>query len=181
MAKTSTETRSGSGIFAFKEKAHRALIESIRIVGRAPANAVEWAHVRDHLSWRDKVFLIHRQWETFAIQSGAPQIDLREIGALQLEPRSTIALSSLANILRGVVLNVPAAIRQLNECLPQIALGAPSASSLWSQPERLTLARDIVRSAIAAGRLSGARDEIKRIADRFSERGGRSANLLAIF
>ena len=125
------------GIFAFKEKAHRALVELIRIVGRAPESAVEWAHVRDHLGWRDRVFVIHRQWETFAVQGGAPQIDLREIGALQLEPRSTIALSSLVNILRRVVGGLPAAIRELNSCLPQIAPAAPSASSLWLQPERI--------------------------------------------
>ena len=165
------------GIFAFKEKPYRAVVESIQIVGRAPENALEWAHVRDHLSWRDKVFVIHRQWETFAVQSGAPQIDLREIGALQLEPRSTIALSSLVNILRRVVISVPTAIRQLDSCLPKIAPAAPSASSLWSQPERLAFAHDIVRSAIAAGRLSAAKNESKLLAERFLERGGKIAQL----
>ena len=163
------------GIFSFKEKPYRAVVESIQIVGRAPENALEWAHVRDHLSWRDKVFVIHRQWETFAVQSGAPQIDLREIGALQLEPRSTIALSSLVNILRRVVISVPTAIRQLDSCLPKIAPAAPSASSLWSQPERLAFARDVVQSAIAAGRLSASKNELKLLAERFLERGGKIA------
>jgi very-short-patch-repair endonuclease/transcription elongation GreA/GreB family factor len=165
------------GIFAFKEKRYRAVVESIQVVGRAPASALEWAHVRDHLRWRDKVFVIHRQWETFAVQSGAPQIDLREIGALQLEPRSTIALSSLVNILRRVVISVPTAIRQLDNCLPKIAPAAPSASSLWSQPERLAFAHDIVRSAIAAARLSAAKSETKVLAERFLESGGKLARL----
>jgi very-short-patch-repair endonuclease len=162
--------------FAFKERAHRTIIESIQVVGRLPEKASDWAHVRNHLLWREKLFLIHQRWEAIALES-APRINLSEIGGLQLDPRSTIALASLVKILRAVVIGLPEAVRQLDSCLPKIALGAPTASSLWSQPERLALTRDIVRSAITAARLSAAKQEIKRIADQFSDRGGNIASL----
>ena len=162
--------------FAFKEKAHRTIVESIQVVGRLPVKASDWAHVRNHLLWREKLFLIHQRWEALALES-ASRINLSEIGGLQLDPRSTIALASLVKILRAVVIGLPEAVRQLDSCLPNIALGAPTASSLWSQPERLALARDIVRSAITAARLSAAKQEIKRIADQFSDRGGNIASL----
>ena len=162
--------------FAFKERAHRTIVKSIQVVGRLPEKASDWAHVRNHLLWREKLFLIHQRWEALALES-APRINLSEIGGLQLDPRSTIALASLVKILRAVVIGLPEAVRQLDSCLPKIALGAPTASSLWSQPERLALERDIVRSAITAARLSAAKQEIKRIADQFSDRGGNIASL----
>ena len=165
------------GFFAFKEKAHRTIVESIQVVGRLPENASDWAHVRDHLQWRERVFVIHRRWEALAAESGAPRINLSEVGGLQLDARSTIALPSLVKILRAVVIGLPEAVRQLDSSLPQIALGAPTASSLYSQPERLAFARDVVRSAITAARLSSAKQEIKRIADQFSDRGGNIASL----
>jgi hypothetical protein len=167
--------------FAFKEKAHRTVVESIQVVGRSPENASDWAHVRDHLKWREKVFIIHRRWEALAVETGAPQINLSEIGALQLDARSTIKLQSLVKILRAVVIGLPEAVRQLNISLPQIALGAPTAVSLWSQRERLAFAGDIVRSALIAARLSAAKEEIKRIADQFPDRGGNIASLARAF
>jgi very-short-patch-repair endonuclease len=168
------------GFFAFKEKAHRTIVESIQVVGRSPESPSDWAHVRDHLQWREKVFLIHQRWEALAVES-APQINLSEIGGLQVEPRSTIVLASLVKILRAVVIGLPEAVRQIDSCLPQIALGAQTASSLWSQPERLAFARDIVRSAIAAAQLSAAKEEIKRIADQFPDRAGKIASLARHF
>ena len=169
------------GLFAFKERVHRATVKSIQIVGRSPENTSDWAHVRDHIQWRDKVFVIHRRWEVFAVESGAPQINLSEIGALQLDPRSTISLSSLVSVLRAVVIGLPEAIRWLDGSLPQIAPGSESATSLWSNPERLAFARDIARSAIAAARLSAAKTEIKRIADYFDDPGGKIGTLARNF
>jgi hypothetical protein len=163
-------------LFAFKERAHRTIVESIQVVGRSPENASDWAHVRDHLLWREKVFLIHQRWEALAVKS-APRINISEVGGLQLDPRSTIALASLVKILRAVVIGLPEAVRQLDSSLPRIALGAPTASSLWSQPERLAFVRDIVRSAITAARLSAAKEELKRIGDKFPDRSGNIASL----
>ena len=137
--------------------------------------------VHDYIQWRDKVFVIHRRWETIAAESGAPQINLTEIGALQLDPKSTIRLSNLVVLLRGIVIALPEALRQLDEALPHITFGDDTARSLWSNPERLALAFDVIRNAIAATRLSAAKAEIKRVVDCFSEKGGKIGTLARNF
>jgi very-short-patch-repair endonuclease len=159
------------GLFAFKEKAHRATIEAIRVVGRSPADATDWAHVRDHLQWRDRLSGVHRRWEAIAAEIGAPQVTLT----------SPSALSQLVSLLRAVVIGAPAAIRELEKSLPHIAYGVDHAATLWSNPQRLVSARDVVRSAVAATRLSAAKAEIKRIAERFSDRGGEIGTLARDF
>ena len=169
------------GLFAFKDRAHRPAIEAIQIVGRSPKDSSEWRLVRDYIQWRDKFFVVHRSWETIATECGAPQINLTEIGALQLDPRSTIRLSSLVALLRGVVIALPEAFRQLDETLPRITDGDDTARSLWSNPERLALVRDVVRNAVAATRLAASKTEIKRVADCFSEKGGKIGTLARNF
>jgi very-short-patch-repair endonuclease/transcription elongation GreA/GreB family factor len=159
------------GLFAFKEKAHRAAIAAIQVVGRPPANPPDWAHVRDHLQWRDKVFAVHRRWEAIAIELGAPRANLT----------SPSVLSQLVNLLRAVIIGAPAAIRRLEESLPHIAYGVDDTASLWSTPQRLASARDIVRSAVAAARLSAGKAEIKRIGELFTEAGGKISVLARDF
>ena len=169
------------GLFAFKNRAQRPAIEAIQVVGRSPKDAAEWRLVHDYIQWRDKYFVVHRTWETIATECGAPQINLTEIGALQLDPRSTIRLSSLVALLRGVVTALPDAMRQLDSTLTQITDCDDSARSLWSNPQRLALIRDVLRNAVAATRLAASRAEIKRIADCFSADGGKIGTLARNF
>ena len=169
------------GFFAFKEKAYRDVVEAVRIAGRSPGNTSDWAYIHEHLEWRNKFFAIHQRWEIIAVERAAPQINLNEIGALQLDPRSTISLSALVALLRAVVHGLPEATRQLDEALTEIAHGNYTARSLWSEPERLALARAIARSAIAATRLLAAKTEINRIVDNFGERSSKIGTLARDF
>ncbi len=159
------------GIFAFKEKTHRPTIGAIQVLGRAPANASDWGHVRDHLRWRDKIYGINRRWAAIAAESGAPQLELT----------SPKVLSQLVSLLRAVLIGGPAASRQLEEALPRIACSIDDTASLWSDSQRLATAHNVVRSAIAATRLSAAKAEIKRIADRFTDGGGKIGTLARNF
>ena len=161
------------GLFAFKEKRHRSAIEAIQIMGRTPADTTDWTHVRAHLHWRDRLFAISQQWETIAAEIGAPPLNLTEIGASHVDVKSTITLSELIGFLRDVVLGIPAEIRLLEETLPYIAHGIDQPASLWSTRQRLASAHNLVRTAIAAARLSAAKTEIKLIANRFGDTGGK--------
>ena len=169
------------GVFAFKQKAHRDAIEAIQVLGRKPANISDWAHVRDHLLWRERMIEMSRRWEPIAAEIGAPQVNLTEIGALQRDVKSTIKLSELVRLLRAIVLGAPTAIRQLEVSFPYIAYGVDHVPSLWQNAQRLASAREIVRSAVAATRLSAAKVEIDRIADRFSDRGGKIGTIARHF
>jgi very-short-patch-repair endonuclease len=150
------------GLFSFKEKGHRSAIESIRIGGRAPKDASDWAHVRDHLDWRDRILTTDRRWRALAVEIGAPQADLTS-------PRT---LSQLLNRLRAVTVDVCTAFGALKESLPRIAYGTDQPASLWSSAQRLASARDVVHSAVGAARLSAAKAEIKRINDLFTDASG---------
>ncbi len=167
------EGQQAFGLFAFRDRAQRPAIEAIQVVGRSPKDRAEWSLVHDYIQWRDKYFVVHRTWETIATECGAPQINLTEIGALQLDPKSTIRLSSLVALLRGVVTALPEAVRQLDKTLPQITDGDDTARSLWSNPERLILVRDVLRNSVAATRLAAAKTEVKRVVDCFSGNGGK--------
>src|SRR5262249_25139155 len=151
------------GLFSFKEKAHRPAIESIRILGRTPTDASDWAHVRDHLNWRDRMLTADRCWQALTAEIGAPQVNLTS-------PR---ALSQLLKILCAVTVDAPAAFSILQESLPHIAFGTEQPASLWSSAQRLASARDVIRSAIGAARLSAAKAEIKRINNLFTDASGR--------
>ena len=159
------------GIFAFKERAHRVTIEAIQVTGRAPADASDWAHVRDHLEWQDRIFALDQRWEAIAKETGAPKINLTS-------PRT---LSQLLNILRAVLVSAPNAVHRLQQSLPHFAHGVDQTASLWSSPQRLASARDVVQSAVAATRLLAAKTEIKVIVDRFGEAGGKIGTLARNF
>jgi REase_MTES_1575/AAA domain len=153
------------GIFAFKEKAHRPAIEAIKVVGRAPANPAEWAHVCDFLRWRGELFEIHRRWQALALAIPAPSTHLY----------SAQALSRLVDLIRAVVIEIPAAVRRVNSSLPRIAGKPVQIASLWRSPQGLKSARDIVRSAAAATRLAATRTELKRLAGLFTDANGKIA------
>jgi very-short-patch-repair endonuclease len=151
------------GLFAFKQKALRPAIESLRVVGRLPAGPSDWAHVRDNLTWREQMYAVHRRWQALAAETGAPEANLTS-------PR---ALSQLVSLLRAVVVGAPAAMRQLEESLPHVAYGTDQANLLWASPQRLESAKDVVRSAVAATRLSAAKVEVTRLAELFTDAGGK--------
>ena len=159
------------GLFFFKEKAHRSAIESIRIGGRTPTDVSDWAHVRDHLDWRDRMLTAHRRWQALAVEIGAPQENLT----------SARALSELLKLLNAVTVDAPAAFGALQESLPRIAYGTDQPASLWSSAQRLALARDLVHSALGAARLSAPKEEIKRVNGLFTDASGRLGTLAREF
>jgi len=149
------------GLFAFKEKSLRPALESVRVVSRSPSGPEDWAHVRDHLRWRQHFQELNRRWHALSFELGAPVAELT----------FHRVLSQLVALLRAVTYGAPAALRQLEQALPQVAHGTETARSLWSNPSRLISARDSLRSAAAAARLSAAKAEIKRVGGLFNGGG----------
>jgi very-short-patch-repair endonuclease len=159
------------GVFAFRERSHRAAIEAIQILGRAPAGVSDWAHVRDHLSWRESVDAIHRRWDIIATEIGGPRGNLTSLKIL----------TQLTNLLNAVLVSAPTAMRQLEQSLPRIAYGIDQPSSLWSNAERLASVHNVVCSALAAVRLSAAKADVERIGDLFTNASGRLGTLARDF
>lgn len=159
------------GLLSFKEKAHRSAIESIRIGGLTPTDASDWAHVGDHLDWRERMLTADRRWQALAAEIGAPQANLT----------SARALSELLNLLNAVTIDAPAAFSALQEALPHIAYGTDQPASLWSSAQRLGSVRDVVHSAVGAARLSAAEAEIKRVNGLFTDASGRLGTLAREF
>jgi transcription elongation GreA/GreB family factor/very-short-patch-repair endonuclease len=104
-----------------------------------------------------------------------------EIGAAEVNLTSPRALSQLLKILCAVTVDAPAAFGILQESLPHIAFGTEQPASLWSSAQRLASARDVIRSAVGAVRLSAAKAEIKRINNLFTDARGRLGTLARDF
>ena len=153
------------GLFAFKEKVVRPAIESVRVVGRPPAGAEDWEHVRRFMNWRGRVGELQSRWTALAQEIGLPS------GA-PLDPKD---MAQLAAALRSILISVPEQLGLLERHLTQVVLG--EREELWPEVPRMLKLRDSLRNAAAAVRLSATRDEIARVASLFSESVGKLAPL----
>ena len=158
------------GFFAFKEKGLRAAVESLRIVGRTPSDAGEWAHVRDHLAWRERLWALEQRWTRLAEELDAPA-DLSS-------PR---ALQDLFDVLQAVLVHGPAALAILDEAFREIVFGAQDARSLWFDRDRLIAVEGTLRSAATAARLGAAEAEVERLAALFPAASGKLGTLARDF
>lgn len=155
------------GFFAFRERSLRPLIEAVRVSGRVPADASDWAHVRDHLAWRDDLRVLDLRWRALAQEVGAPS----EAAA------STRGLEELTAELETILNEAPRAARALDEALRLAMTPPPAAAMLWPDAERRDRLDAALRKAAEAARLSTARGEVQRLATLFSGRGGALAEL----
>lgn len=154
------EGRRAFGLFAFKEKSIRPAIESVRVMGRPPAGAEDWEHVRRFINWRGRVRELQSRWAALAREIGAPDTPLT--------PKD---MAQLAAALRSILIVAPEQLALLNHHLMQVVVGKWEA--VWPQTSAMLKLRDSLRDAAAAVRLSAARDEIARIASLFSESVGK--------
>ncbi len=78
------------GVFAFKQKALKPAIDAIRVLSHEPADAAEWAHVRDYVTWRRRFLDAQLRWQGLAPELGGeilghrqPTAAFRPVGCAQ--------------------------------------------------------------------------------------------------
>jgi len=156
------------GLFAFKERAVRPVVESVRVVGRLPAGAEDWEHVRRFMKWRVRVNEVQSRWAALAQEIG--------LSSAALDPKD---MAQLATALRSILITVPEQLVLFERCLTRIAFGAREVP--WPDTERMIKMRDSLRNAATAARLSAAREEVARIASLFSDSVGKLGPLAREF
>jgi very-short-patch-repair endonuclease len=158
------------GFFAFKERSLRRAIESLRVLGMAPGTPAEWAHVRDHLGWRERLWALEQRWAVLATEIGAP-----------LDASSTRALQDLLDILQPVLLYAPRAVAALEEAFRETVVGTQDPRSLWFDGDRLLRVEEALRNAAAATRLAAAETEIARLISLLPAESGKLGKLARDF
>ena len=151
------------GLFALKERRIRPAIEAVKVSGRRPEGQGDWEQVRHFLEWRDRVLELRARWAALAAELGLSDgaFDLKRMGAL-------------ADALRSLLLLAPEALRALETHLPAVA---DVDDRLWPNLMLMTEVRDALRDAVAAARLSAARDEVARVVGLFPEESGKLGKL----
>jgi very-short-patch-repair endonuclease len=153
------------GLLSFGERTLRPVIEAIRIEGRPPANASEWALVLDFLAWREQVSGLCVRWKTLSDELGAQPVsaarDLQEL-MVGLDP---------------VVHEAPAALAALERTLPSLTPGGPTGQTLWADPAAASELGAALRNGAAAAQFGGVRTEVARLAAMFGEGSGKVGKL----
>jgi hypothetical protein len=148
------------GLLAFRERARRPLVEAIKMQGRAPANASDWAHVRDYIAWRGQVSAIRVRWNALAQELGAPAFaTARELADLVADIDA--ALIEALHAIDAVIVAVQ----------PVMPDGL-SPQALWFEPSRIEAIEQALRNAAASARLDAVRVEINRLGSQFDNRSG---------
>jgi very-short-patch-repair endonuclease len=145
------------GLLAFKEKALRTVVEAIRLQGKAPASPADYAFVRDHLTWRERVDQLCVRWRPLAEEIGAPQVST---------PRE---LDDLVADLRLALVEAPTATARVSTRAQTFFPGGLSPQALWFEPARAQAIEDSLRNATASAKLSAVRNEIGRLTEIFGE------------
>jgi very-short-patch-repair endonuclease len=158
------------GFFAFKERSLRPAVESLRVLGMTPASPADWAHVRDHLHWQERLWALERRWTALAAEIDAP-----------FDASSTRALQDLFDILQPVLVHAPCALAVLEDAFREIVFGTQDPRSLWFDRERLIAVEDALRNAAAATRLATAEAEVARIVSLFPADSGKLGKLARDF
>ncbi|MFL6180592.1 MAG: AAA domain-containing protein [Actinomycetes bacterium] len=157
------------GYFAFRERALRPIVEAIRVQGRAPADASEWAHVQDHLAWREQVEALEVRWRALADEIGAPAV------------ASVRELAQLVACLDAVLVEAAEAMQVLDKVFAQFVPAGGSPRNLWSDPARLSAAAETFRNAVAAAQLAASKAEVARLKALFPVSTGKVGKLARDF
>ena len=145
------------GVFSFRERSLRALAESIRVQGRAPASATDWSLVRDHIAWREQVSQILIRWRPLAEELGAPSFSTAR------------ELSDLIADIDTALIEAPRAIDTVTAGIQAVIPGGLSRQALWFDPSRLEAVEQALRNAAASARLAAVRLEINRLSLLFKD------------
>ncbi|AWN42605.1 AAA domain-containing protein [Methylobacterium durans] len=157
------------GLFAFREKSFRPLVDAIRVQGRPPAGASEWAHVRDHLAWRGVVGSLGIRWRALGDEIGAPPA------------ASARDLAQLVATLDAVLVEADGAMQVLAEAFARLVPGSGSPRDLWFDPVRLVSFEEAFRNAAAGAQLAASRAEIGRLETLFPDAAGKIGKLARDF
>lgn len=140
------------GVFAFKEKSHRPVVDSIRILSRAPSSPEEWSHVRDYIIWRRRFAEARLRWTSLAPELGAGSVLLQ----------NTRQLSELREALESELVRAPAIRKRVQTLLGRILISA--VPNMLDEPGSLNSLRNALRNRIAAIRLNSSREPSRSIA-----------------
>jgi very-short-patch-repair endonuclease/transcription elongation GreA/GreB family factor len=157
------------GVFAFKQKALKPAMDAIRVLSHPPADAAEWAHVRDYVAWRKRFLDAQLRWQGLAPELGAASVGL---GTLR-------QLSELSAALNDVMIGAPRIYGDVRGALRKIAVG--ETFDLWPDDHRLRAMRTSLRNAASAVRLAAAREEATRLAGLFRPDCGKVGALARSF
>jgi very-short-patch-repair endonuclease len=151
--------------FALKEKKHKPVIESISVAGFAPANAADWAHVRDYLAWRRETHSLAARWRSLAEELGAPVSQAASeppIRALE----QVVHWAEIALVAAGEAKLCITAAAEATFAMPRGEIEA-----LVGNKDRVEALAAAIRDRIAAASLAAARAEVARLEGLFSGAG----------
>jgi very-short-patch-repair endonuclease len=158
------------GFFSFKEKGLRRAVESLRVAGRTPSEPADWAHVRDHLDWRERLWSLEQRWTALAGELDAP--------ADASTPR---ALQDLFDIVQPVLVHAPSALAVVEDAFREIVFGTQDPRALWFDQDRLAVVEVALRNAAAATRLAAVEAEVQRLISLFPASSGKLGKLARDF
>ena len=139
------------GVFAFKERGLRPLIDAIRVQGQAPAGVDDYALVRDHIAWREQISRLSFRWRALAEELDAPSF------------ATARELAELIGDLDTALIETPQAIDKISKGLQTVIPGGLSPQALWSEPSRLEAVEQALRNAAASAKLAAVRVEVTRL------------------
>ena len=157
------------GVFAFKERALRPVIDAIRISAQAPADASDWQHVHAHMQWQARSESLARRWESLAGQINSP------LGA-----HSPLEVSRLCTLLTAVLETWPPLVEAVSTTITTIVSGVDGRQLAHKNETRSQL-RQLLHAAASAARLSAARNEITRLVNLFPDEAGKVGELARAF
>jgi hypothetical protein len=104
------EGKNPFGLLAFKLKAHKEVIEQIRVSGLPPARADVWRHVCTYALFRDRVKSLSARWITLRGKLSIPE-------DVHFSDERLSALDAIADTLQAALVDLPSTSKQLTERL----------------------------------------------------------------
>ncbi len=155
------EGKNPFGLLAFKLKAHKEVIEQIRVSGLPPARADVWRHVCTYVLFRDRVKSLSARWITLRGELSIPE-------DVHFSDERLSALDAIADTLQTALVDLPSTSKQLTERLA-IALDSREEAMAILRHHAATAAfGDDLARHIASTRLSAVKEHIEVTCDQFA-------------
>ncbi|WP_244423324.1 helicase [Bradyrhizobium sp. ORS 375] len=156
--------------FSLSGRALKQTLDTIRVAGFAPKSAADWAHVRDHLTWRRHLHSLDVRWRSLAAELGAPTP----------EPNPSHSLTGHERLVRSVEVALVAATlarRNILATASKLPLLEAEIAGLLYDGQRLTALASAIRST--AVRIGKQRNELIRLDELFEGCGAIAARVRA--